>query len=79
MRLYTGTKIAHPGSPAFLNTFHPEINIKIASPNHTAIRTIASHPTNAPKTELSHIITSGLMFPVNAAHSNSKEKFIEKW
>lgn len=76
--LYTGTKIAHPGSPAFLNTFHPDINIKIASPNHTAIRTIASHPTNAPKTELSHIIASGFMFPVNAAHSNSKEKFIEK-
>ena len=74
--LYTGIKIPHPGSLALVNILHREIIINTITARHTTIRTIASHPKNAHSTVLIHIIASGLMFPVIAAPSSSKEKFI---
>jgi hypothetical protein len=61
-------KIPRPGSPALVNTFHRETNIRAASAKNTTIRTITSHPKTAQRIVLIHIIASGLMFPVNAAH-----------
>ena len=67
-KLYPGIKIPRPGSPAFLSSLHREIIINTAIVRHAIIRIVASQPRNAPKTVLIHIIASGLMFPVIAAH-----------
>jgi len=61
-------KIPHPGSHALLNILHREIIINTTIAKQITIRTIASHPNAAQTSVLIHIIASGLMFPVNAAH-----------
>ncbi len=76
VRLYTGTKIPHPGNHAFLNIFHREIIISTASPNRMVARMTVSHQNTAHITAPIHIIASWLMFPVSNAHESSKEKFI---
>jgi hypothetical protein len=67
-RLYTGIKIPRPGKFAFLNILHREITINTITARYTIVRTIASHPKNAPNIVLIHIIVSGLTLHVNAAH-----------
>ncbi len=76
-RLYTGISIPRPGSPAFLKTLHREIIINTIIARQITIRIIASHPKNIPNTPAIEFIISGVMFPVIAAHSSSKEKFIQ--
>lgn len=75
-RLYTGIKIPRPGSPAFLKTLRREMIINTMTARQTIIRTIASHQKNNPNAPAIEFIISGVMFPVIAAPSSSKEKFI---
>jgi len=69
-------KIPRHGSPALLKTLRRETIINAAIAKITIIRTIASHQKNAQKIVFIHIMASGLIFPVIAAHWSSKEKFI---
>jgi len=61
-------KIPHPGSHALVNTFHREIIISATSAKTPTIRTIAIPPNTAQRIVFIHIIASGFIFPVNAAH-----------
>jgi len=76
-KLYTGIKIPRPGSPAFSKTLHREMIINTIAIRQIIIRIIVSHPKKKPNTPVIEFIICEVMFPVIAAHSSSKEKFIQ--